>query len=239
MTTATAPTRTGVRGMLPALAVVPLLRYAVAVHAVPDDQPWRTTCSCGQPLWPNAVRPSGRCAGCGQRVGAAPYGVEAAAIALVIGLIACGRTGWALAAYAWWAAGMTVLFCVDLAVLRLPHRITAVTTAGLLAMLAAHGNPGAWWRAAASGLVLAIFFAVLAVVSRGQLGWGDVTIAVPVAAGLGWHSWTAVYAGTLLGLGAAALTAIILRRTGRMAKGAHLPLGPFLIAAAAAVVMWP
>ncbi|SCE63750.1 leader peptidase (prepilin peptidase) / N-methyltransferase [Micromonospora matsumotoense] len=231
------PIRAGARAMLPALAVVPLLRYAVAVHSVADDQPWRTTCPCGQPLWPDAIGPSGRCAGCERRVGAAPYAVEAAAMALIAGLVASGRTGWALAALAWWAAGMVVLFFVDLAVMRLPHRITAVTTAGFLALLAVSGDPRAWWRAVGAGLVLAVFFAVLAVVSHGQLGWGDVAVAVPVAAVLGWHSWSAVYAGTLLGLGAAALAAVILRRTGRLAAGAYLPLGPFLVAAAAAVVV--
>jgi leader peptidase (prepilin peptidase)/N-methyltransferase len=231
--------RTGVRALLPALAVAPLLRHLVAVHAVPDDQPWRATCGCGRPLWPDAIGPSGRCAGCRQRLGAPPYTVEPAALALTAALIVSGPTGWALAAYTWWAAGMLVLAFVDLAVLRLPHRLTAVTTAGFLGLLAATGDANAWWRALTAGLVLAALLAVLAVVSGGQLGWGDVAIALPVAAALGWHSWSAVYAGTLLGLGAAALTAITLRRTGRLTAGAHLPLGPFLIGAAALVALSP
>ncbi|WP_186315494.1 hypothetical protein [Catellatospora sichuanensis] len=37
----------------------------------------------------------------------------------------------------------------------------------------------------------------------------------------------------------AMLTAVTLRRTGRLATGAHLPLGPFLIGAAALVALWP
>ncbi|MBB5871958.1 hypothetical protein F4553_005337 [Allocatelliglobosispora scoriae] len=80
---------------------------------------------------------------------------------------------------------------------------------------------------------------MLALVSRGQLGWGDVAVAMPVAAGFGWHSWTAVYAGVPLGLGTAALTATTLRRLGRLAPGASLPLGPFLVAAAYTVAVWP
>ncbi|KAB1116825.1 prepilin peptidase [Micromonospora aurantiaca] len=236
MTLTAAPRR--VR-LLPALTLVPLLRWTVAVHSVPDDLPWRAACPCGQPLWTNAIRPSGRCTACGHRIGPPPYTVEAAAAVAAVALVLSGRTGWALAAFAWWAAGMIVLVFVDLAVMRLPHRITASTTAGFLGLLAATGDPRAWTRAIAAGLVLAAFFAILAVVSRGQLGWGDVTLAVPVAAALGWHSWTAVYAGTLLGLAAAALTAITLRRAGRLAAGMHLPLGPFLIIAAATVVVWP
>jgi leader peptidase (prepilin peptidase)/N-methyltransferase len=90
---------------------------------------------------------------------------------------------------------MIVLSFVDLAVMRLPHRITAATTAGFLSQLAASSDPRAWWRAAAAGMVLAALFIVLAVASRGQLGWGDVAVAVPVAAGLGWHSSAGVEHG--------------------------------------------
>lgn len=239
MTATTAPRPVGARAVLPALAVAPLLRYAIAVHTVPDDQPWRTACGCAKPLWPNTIGPSGRYSGCGGRVGAAPYTVEVALLVGAAGLAVSGLRGFALAAYAWWTATMLVLAFVDLAVMRLPHRITATATAGLLALLALSGPATAWWRAVAVGLVLAAFFAMLAVVSRGQFGWGDVTLAVPVAAALGWHSWTTVYAGVLLSLGTAAITAITLRRLDRIAPGTSLPLGPFLIAAAYTVAVWP
>jgi leader peptidase (prepilin peptidase) / N-methyltransferase len=241
MTATLAPRRSGIAGaMLSALAVAPLLRHAIAVHAVPDDQRWRTACRCGKPLWPNAISPYGRCAACGVRVGAPPYAVEAATLAGAAGLALSGLGGFGLAAYAWWTAALIVLAFVDLAVMRLPHRITAAATTGLLGLLALDSPAGAWWRAVTAGLVVAGFFAVLAVVSRGQLGWGDVALAVPLAAALGWHSWAAVYAGVLLGLGTAAVTAITLRRIGRLAPGAELPLGPFLIAAAyAAATVWP
>jgi len=118
------------------------------------------------------------------------------------------------------------------------HRITAATV-GLLGLLALGGPAGVWWRAVAAGLAVAGFFAVLAAVSRGRLGWGDVTLAVPVAAALGWQSWTTVYAGILVALGSTALTAITLRRLGRLAPGTSLPLGPFLITAAYTVAVWP
>ncbi|MFD6694199.1 prepilin peptidase [Micromonospora aurantiaca] len=239
MTATTAARRIGVGTALPALAVVPLLRHTIAVHAAPDDQPWRTACPCGKPLWPHAIGPSGRCGGCGVRVGAPPYAVEAATLAGAAGLAVSGLGGFALAGYAVWTAAMIVLAFVDAAVMRLPHRITAAATAGFLGLLALGGPAGAWVRAVSAGLVLAAFFAVLAAASRGQLGWGDVTLAVPLAAALGWHSWNAVYAGVLLGLGTAALTAITLRRLGRLASGTSLPLGPFLIAAAYTVAVWP
>jgi hypothetical protein len=71
--------RTARPRLLAALALTPVPRRAIAVHSVPDDQPWRSTCACGRPLWASAARPTGRCTGCGQRVGAPPYAVEAAA----------------------------------------------------------------------------------------------------------------------------------------------------------------
>src|SRR5262249_23743832 len=78
-------------------------------------------------------------------------------------------------------------------VCRLPPRLPPATPAGLRALRAAEGDSSSWGRGVAAATVLAGLFAVLAVLSRGQLGWGDVALAVPVAAALGWHSWTAVY----------------------------------------------
>jgi leader peptidase (prepilin peptidase)/N-methyltransferase len=213
-----------------------MLRWTIAAHSVPDDQPWRTACSCGLPLWDYAVRLSGRCVRCGQRVGPPSGAVEAAAVVAALGLLASGLTGWPLAAYAWWTTGMIVLAFIDLAVMRLPHRITAITTAGFLGLLAADGSTAALIRAVTAGLVLAAFFTVVAVAARGQLGWGDPALAAPIGAALGWYGWTDLYGGTLLGLGAAAITGLVLRRTGRLTRGTPIPLGPFLIAAATLVV---
>jgi len=230
--------RTTAAPALYAVAVTPLLRWLVAHHSTEPGQRWRTRCGCAAPLWPGACGPAGRCTSCSARIGPAPYLLEATAVLAAATLLVSGRTGWELAAYMWWATGMVVLAFVDLAVMRLPHRLTAATTIGFLALLAAAGHGAAWWRAIAAGAVLAAFLAVLAVASRGQLGWGDVAVAVPLAAALGWHSATAVYTGCLLGLAAAAVTALALRKTGRLQRGSHLPLGPFLIAGAAAALVW-
>jgi len=122
---------------------------------------------------------------------AVAYAVEAAAALAAVALASSGPGGWAVAAFAWWAAGMIVLAFVDLAALRPPYRLTVITSAGLLPVLAATGDTSVLLRAVTAAAVLAVFFAVLAVASCGQLGWGDVAIAVPLAAALGWHSWTA------------------------------------------------
>lgn len=236
MTITTTPRRAR---LLFALAITPLLRWAIAAHSVHDDQPWRTTCSCGQPLWASTTAPTGRCTGCGQRIGAPPYTVEAASLLAAVALALTGLNGWVLAAYAWWAATMIVLAFVDLAAMLLPLRISIASAAGFLGLLAAAGDQHAWRRAAIAAVTLAVLLTILAILARGQLGWGDVAVAVPLAAALGWHSWHAVYAGVLLGFGSAALVAITLRKTGHLPRGAALPLGPFLIGAALTVVLWP
>lgn len=224
--------------LLPAFALTPLLRWAIAVHSVHDDGPWRTTCVCGRAFWASATAPGGRCAGCGQRIGAPPYSVEVAAGLAAIALALTGQSGWALAAYAWWTSTMIVLAFVDLAVMLLPLRISAISAVGFMGVLAAAGDGRAWQRAAIAAAVLAALLAGLAVAARGRLGWGDVGFVVPFAAALGWESWRSVYVGALLGFGSAALFAFTLRKMGRLPLGAPLPLGPFLIASAMTVMVW-
>lgn len=215
---------------LPAIAVTPLLRWLVAHHSVEGGQPWRTRCDCGQRLWPAACGPSGRCPTCSRRIGPPPYAFEAVMATAITLVIIAPMSGWERTAYLWWTAGAAVLAFTDLAVLRLPHRITAATTAGFLGLLAATGDEDSLVRAVLAGALLTLLLGVPAITSDG-MGWGDVTLAFLVGSSLGWHSWTTFWAGTLVGLGTATGTAIALRLTGRLVSGSHLPLGPFLLAA--------
>ncbi|WP_089297093.1 hypothetical protein [Actinoplanes regularis] len=165
--------------------------------------------------------------------------MEATAGLAAIALALTGPSGWALAAYAWWTATMIVLAFVDLAVMLLPLRISIASAAGVLILLAAAADWHAWRRAATAAIVLAVLLAILAVAAHGQLGWGDVGFVVPFAAALGWESWWSVYTGVLLGFGSAALFAIARRKMRRLPPGSTLPLGPFLIASAMTVLVWP
>ncbi|MEU8265187.1 hypothetical protein AB0C02_31840 [Micromonospora sp. NPDC048999] len=193
MTATDAPPRAR---LLPLLAPGPILRSATAVHSASGDQPWRVACSCRQPLWANAIRPSSRCTGYGQRIDPPPYTVQATAPLAAIAPPLPGHTAWLLAAFARWTAGRIVLAFVDLAAaMRLPHRVTAITTAGFLT------NPAA--------------------ASQGKLRRGDATLAARVAA-LSWHSRATAYAEPLLGSGAPAVTATTLPRTTRL-EGPRAP----------------
>lgn len=51
-----------------------------------------TTHQPGPEVTTTAVRPSGRCAGCGQRIGAPPYAVEASGVVAAVALPPSGRT---------------------------------------------------------------------------------------------------------------------------------------------------
>jgi len=237
VTTTASRTQRRVRDGAYILAVVPLLRWLVAHHAVAPGTAWRTRCDTySSLLWPAACGPSGRCRTCQARIGASPYWLEAVA-ALAIGLlVASGARGWELAAYTWWTAGMLVLGFVDAAVLRLPHRLTAATTAGTVVLLAPLGGPASsWWSAAISAAVLAGFYALTRIISRGDLGLGDVAFAVPVGFGAGWYDWRLAVAAVVVGHTLAAAGIVGSRITGR--PSAPLPLGTYLVAALLAVVV--
>lgn len=211
-----------------AVTVTPLLRWLLAHHTVPAGQPWRTRCdTCGAACWPGACTPSGRCRTCRVRIGAAPFLLEIAAATVLALLLWSGLRGWELAAYAWWATGMLVLAFIDAAVLRLPHRITSGTTVGTVLLLAFADAPGAvWWSAAISAVALTGFYATIHIVMHGNLGLGDVVLAIPIGIVVGWHDWRLAIIVVLVSH-AAAVASIPIRRLTRT-SAAHLPLGTHL-----------
>lgn len=240
------------RWLAAAAPVTPLLRGAVLVHAVPAEQPWRTGCPrCDAPLRPaaglGALLPAGRCPRCEQRIGAPAYLVELAALAaaaLVVAAVAGG--GWppaAAVALAGWAAVAVPLTFIDLAVHRLPDRLTLPAAGWVLAWLgvaAAVGGTGpAWIRAALAAGGCGLAFAVVTLVfgERG-FGLGDAKLALGAGALLGWVGWTALFAGLLLAFLGSGLVALALLVTRRVGRRDMLPFGPFLAAGTLAALAW-
>lgn len=154
----------------------------------------------------------------------------AAVIGVAVPLVA---TGWAeLITYTVIAVGCAALVLVDLAALRLPDRLVGplylVTIAGLTVQAAIDHQ---WLRLAFSlavGFGLLTVYFILGLVSA-KLGLGDVKLAGLLGVILGWFGWSQTLLGMLAAFAVFALVAAVLLLTRRVARGAELPFGPFMI----------
>jgi leader peptidase (prepilin peptidase)/N-methyltransferase len=84
-------------------------------------------------------------------------------------------------------------------------------------------------RALVGMAVVAAFYLMLALVSGGGLGAGDVKLGGLLGLTLGWLSWSALVTATVLGWFLAALVWLLLRATRRRPRGSLVPMGPFLL----------
>ncbi|MGC5017304.1 prepilin peptidase [Micromonospora sp. DT47] len=241
----TGPTGTSpsVSRLVRSLTLAPVLRRAVARYAVPPgSSPTRTGCDgCGAPLGP-ALGPAGRCPACQARVGAPPASVELALVAALAVLVLVDATLGERAALAWWLGWAIPLLLVDLAVHRLPDRLTlpAAAGTGVLLGVAALTGPGAgpWLRAVAAGVGLGLAFAATTLLlGRRGFGLGDAKLALSVGALLGWHGWPVLVAGLMLTFALSAVVSLGLLLARRARWSSHLPFGPFLILGATATLI--
>ncbi|MFK3982842.1 prepilin peptidase [Micromonospora sp. NPDC050397] len=239
--------------MLAAATIAPLLRWIVAADSVPPGDARRTACAaCGTPIGPDgplrALSPLARCGGCGRRIGAAPFAVELALVAAIGVLVVPARPAVETVAFAWWALCAVPLLFVDLAVHRLPDRLTYPAALGTWALLGlatltpgtgsggagSGGSPGQgaadWLRALVAGAAVALVFAASTLLlGRRGFGLGDAKLVLSSAAVLGWLGWSFVVFGLMVAFAAAALTGLVLLAAGRVRWSGHLPFGPFLI----------
>jgi prepilin signal peptidase PulO-like enzyme (type II secretory pathway) len=116
----------------------------------------------------------------------------------------------------------------------IPNRIVLPAWVLVLAAnIAIHPDKWQEWVAASFGAGL--FFLAVALVYRGGLGMGDVKFVALIGAALGRDVVTALVIGTFA---SAAVAAVILLREGSAARKRAIPLGPFLAAGAAIVVLF-
>jgi leader peptidase (prepilin peptidase) / N-methyltransferase len=146
----------------------------------------------------------------------------------------------ALLALGWAAGAAVVLGAVDLAVHRIPDRVTypaaVVCTAALVVDAAVTGAWDALVRAllaaVASGGVAALGW--LAVPAG--LGLGDVKLLALLGLVLGWLGWGVLLAGVFLGLVVGSVVAVVALATRRAGLRTALPFGPPLLTGAALAV---
>lgn len=140
------------------------------------------------------------------------------------------------------AVGLALLVTADLAVHRLPDRLT-VPTAGWIVLcwlvLCVLGAPWAdLGRALLAGAVLGGAFLLLCLLTPGGVGLGDAKLAAVLGLLLGWFGWLEVLAGVLGAFGLGGLFAIGLLLARRADRQTAVAFGPWLVAGAAFSLGW-
>jgi leader peptidase (prepilin peptidase)/N-methyltransferase len=138
------------------------------------------------------------------------------------------------------AAGVPLAF-FDARTSRLPNVVTLPAYPASLALLGAAalgaGGAGQFVHALIGMAVAVAFFGALLLISPAGIGMGDVKLAGPLGAYLGWLGATAFMAGLLAAWLLAAVTGLGLMLAHRAGRTTQIPFGPFLIAATLAVVL--
>ncbi len=128
------------------------------------------------------------------------------------------------------------LAAIDIAVKRIPDRLTLPAYPILIVLLAAAAvaghQGGALVRALLGGLVLATAFLIMALIRPGQLGGGDIKLAGLAGLALGWLSWHTLILGAALGFVLCALVSLGLLAARRIRFTDAISFGPFLLGGA-------
>jgi leader peptidase (prepilin peptidase) / N-methyltransferase len=133
------------------------------------------------------------------------------------------------------------LAAIDLAVQRLPDRLTLPAYPILIALLgvaaAVQHDPSALIRALLGGVVLAGSYLVLALLRPGQLGGGDIKLAGLAGLALGWLGWPTLLIGAAAGFVLSALVSLLLLAVRRITLQSVICFGPFLLGGALLAIL--
>ncbi len=229
-----------IAGAVAGLLVGPPIRAVVFAGSTSAGQPPRRECpDCSRQVLPGRWRwrpvlpVTGRCPACQARIGPPLLTAELAAGGALAIVAARASSGWELAALAWLALIAVPLALIDVAVHRLPDRLTAPAFAGTLALLTvaaltAH-QPDRLARAAIGAAALVGFYLALCLLRPGQMGLGDAKIAASIGLVLGWAGWQALLTGTFAGFALAAVYGVLQMATHQATRASQLPLGPFIL----------
>ncbi len=227
----------------------PVLRVRIFRHAVPAEQWIRRNCpACDRRLvaggWRGmvaALPATGRCPGCRQRIGPPTGTVEIAGAASFALLALVAGSPLEVAAFWWIAAAGVALGFIDVAVHRLPDRLTLPAYAGGLVLLGAAAlvddRLGAFGLAVVYGLAMALCYLVLVLAYPAGMGLGDAKLALVLGLALGWFGGVVVVLGAAAGFllaGGYAVVLLALRRVGRRDAIAH---GPAMLGGALLVLL--
>jgi leader peptidase (prepilin peptidase) / N-methyltransferase len=212
-----------------------VLRITVFQLSVAFDHHARTMCSrCATPISGRAFFRI-RCAHCQGWFGT-PLVIELVT-ATVLALLLWRFAGLPeAAAFALIGTLGVALAAIDIAVKRLPDALTLPLYPGLIALFGVatvfDGQPANLLRALLGGVVLATVYLVLAIVSGGQLGLGDVKLAGGLGIALGWLGWPTLIIGAALGFVLQGVVSLVLLAARRITLKQAISLGPFMLAGA-------
>jgi len=213
------------------------IRAQVFIHGVMPGQPWRTACPhCDHVLVPawyaRAWLPRSHCPQCNRRIGPRTGTLEAVTVGTTSVLATTTDDPLVLAAVLVFAVAGTTLGFIDLAVHRLPNRLTQPTFAIAFTLLAMDAvwmhRPNAFLAALAGAATGAGVYLLLAFLGGGV---GDIQLSLSTGLILGWHSWATALAGTVAGLALTSVCALGMVLAGRRKRGDHIAHGPGIIAA--------
>lgn len=164
---------------------------------------------------------------------------------LVWGLIAwrVGGPGTLLAVPALMLVGFSgvALAWIDLDIHRLPHGLTYPTAIAVLGLLlVSSAVSGNWWplgRALASGAAAYVVLLLLALVSRGQFGLGDVTLGGILGLTLGFIDARMPWEALLLAFVTSGIVSLVGLITRRLTLRSDLAFGPYLLLGALLAVL--
>jgi leader peptidase (prepilin peptidase)/N-methyltransferase len=84
-------------------------------------------------------------------------------------------------------------------------------------------------RALLGGVALGTCYLLLGLLSGGQLGGGDVKLAVPIGLVLGWLGWSTVLLGAAAGFVLAAIAGLALLAARRASMRTLISFGPYML----------
>lgn len=141
-----------------------------------------------------------------------------------------------------WRTGLLLVFLAALVIVTFidfEHQIVpdVITLPGIVIGLGASllfRNPPLW-NALLGVLIGGGIFYLVAVLSQGGMGGGDIKLTAMIGAFLGWKQvLLTIFLGTLAG----SVVAILLLASGRKGRKDPMPFGPFLALAAILVLFW-
>jgi leader peptidase (prepilin peptidase) / N-methyltransferase len=209
------------------------LRGEVVRLSVPVGEPEQVGCPRCAAWLP--CRPALLCEHCGGWIGT-PLAFEVATASVVGLLVAKFWSQAAIAAFVYLGVVGVALAQIDVAVKRLPDRLTLPAYPALTVLLAAAAAVDDQWTSFASAILGALAsgagYALLALISGGKLGVGDVKVAGLIGLLLGWLSWRTLVAGACAGFVLAGLVGIALVSSRRVSLSAAVSFGPYLLGGA-------